>query len=160
VGHDGVIVEGNEHLSPSDEQFGSGLQRADSSHPWPLVACLAGGAVAYSSIAAGTTPFTVQADFVTALPLGVAVVLAVWSVRKCRRRGSTAGARIGRLWPWAALVVGVATLELIAYVLGFGGQRAAYPTLSSLYDQVANVPAVKAFAFLGWMALGWALVRA
>jgi hypothetical protein len=161
VGHDGVIVEGNGSISSSDEQFGTGGQRADSVHPWALLACLVAGAAGYSWIAAGTTPFSAPADFVTALPLGVALLLAAWGVRERRRTppDMVAAERSGRLWPWAALVAGVAALELMAYFLGLGGMRHAYPTTSSLYDQVANVRPVKAFLVFGWLAIGWALVR-
>jgi hypothetical protein len=161
VGHDGVIVEGNEHNSSSDERSGSGVQRADPVHPWAIPAFLVCGALAFAWIAAATTPFSVQADIVTAVPLGIALVLATWSVRKRRRRPPDRSAveRNGHLWPWAALVVAVATLELVAYILGLGAARDAYPTISSLYDQVSNVRAAKAILFFSWLALGWALVR-
>ncbi len=66
----------------------------------------------------------------------------------------------GALWPWAALIVAVATLELVAYLLGLGsGDRYADPTISSLYDQVARVRVAKAFLFSCWLALGWVLVQ-
>lgn len=120
---------------------------------------VAGAVVAgagYSYLAAGTTPFTTDADVVTAVPF--AVVGAVLVVGLRRRQGAAPAA--ARLWPWVAALGAVAAWELVTYAAGFPFGRHAFPTLSSLYDQAVRVRATKALCFAAWLALGFGLVRA
>jgi hypothetical protein len=146
--------------------------------PWPRIGLAvvdAGCALAYGWLAAETRPFTVGADVVTAVPLGL--FAAASGRRLAVRRASGAGeaapchppsvreegfgrfGRFGRFGPWTA-VLSVATIwELATYLAGFGAGRPDFPTLSSLYDMAARSHPAKALLFASWLALGWGLVR-
>ncbi|MGO9457886.1 MAG: hypothetical protein ACLP62_12720 [Acidimicrobiales bacterium] len=122
---------------------------------------LVAGAVAYAGLLASTTPFTLEADAVTAVALAAAV--AVLLVRLTRGRTLPAGAAAADVspggasaLPWVVLVAVVAVWELYCF---FGGPRPAHPTLSTVYDLAARWPAAKAVVVLAWLALGWELLR-
>ena len=132
--------------------------------------------VLYSWMAAITRPFTVPADVVTALPVaaGFALGLRATVARRAllARRAlvadeasldvpeARAGAGARRsMWPWVAALSLLGAWELAVYVAGLGHGRHAFPTLSSLYDEVTRWRAVKAALFAAWLALGWGLTR-
>lgn len=120
---------------------------------------VAAGAVAagvgYSYLAAGTTPFTTDADVVTGVPF--AAVGAVLVAGLVRRRPSAPAVR-KRLWPWMAALGALTLWELASYAAGFPFGRHAFPTLSSLYDSAVRVRGLKTLCFAGWLALGFGLV--
>ncbi|HAM00831.1 MAG TPA: hypothetical protein DCQ30_01165 [Acidimicrobiaceae bacterium] len=124
--------------------------------PEPLVAAgavIAGGGYCY--LAAGTSPFTTEADVVTAVPMaagGAALVAGL-----VRRGAAEPGAR-ARLWPWVAALGALALWELATYAAGFPFGRHAFPTVSSLYDEAARLRGLKALCFALWLALGFGLV--
>ena len=60
---------------------------------------------------------------------------------------------------WMAAIIVFGAYELFTYFAGFGSDRHAFPTLSSLYDSATSNQAAKAVIVLGWMALGWGLFR-
>jgi hypothetical protein len=124
-------------------------------------ATLVAVAIAYGWIAAGTRPFTVGADVLTAIPLSLAATWAVVGrsgVSWAPPAAATTRADAVRLWPWIAAIGLTALVELVAYFAGLGPHRYAYPTVSSLYDDLARFRAVKASLFAGWLALGWVIV--
>lgn len=138
---------------------GDGRTRSTSSlhriRHWLLV----GAAALYSWFAALTTPFTTSANVMTGAPLIVALVLAVLFAYRARsqpRGGAEATASRRALWPWWSIFGLIVAWELYCY---FELPRYAHPTISSLYDSASSVDAVKAALFLGWLALGWAIVR-
>ena len=121
--------------------------------------------VAYSWIAAGTTPFTWGADLLCAVafvPMAVAAFVSFRRMRQARRHGGefrALGEPYQALEPWL-LVVGLLILwELVTYFAGFGGHRDEFPTLSVLYNSAASLRPTKAVLFLLWLGLGWVLFR-
>ena len=136
---------------------------ADRSHRdwrrWLLVA----GALGYSLGAATTTPFTVAADVMTALPIAVLGVAAVWRWpwRPVVRRpaGARAGAGGARhpYRAWVVLAAAIVVWELVDYAAR--GSRGAHPTLSSMADAVDRFYVLKAALFFGWLCLGALIVR-
>ena len=119
-----------------------------------------GLAVAYSVTAAATTPFTWQADILTALPLGVlaAAVLVRSPLRSCPRPRAPAEGVRHPFAPWAGLLAAVVTWELVQYLSA--GSRASHPTLSSMADAVDRYVALKACVFFLWLCVGAAIIRA
>jgi hypothetical protein len=117
---------------------------------------LGAGAAAYALGAAATTPFTVPADVLTALPIALMTVLVVvrWPGRP-RPRPVPPGTH--PYLPWACFVVVVAAWELANYLAT--GLRATHPTLSSMADAVDRHYLLKALVFFGWLGLGAAVVR-
>jgi hypothetical protein len=120
-----------------------------------------GGAALYSWFAAGTTPFTRGANEMTALPLAMALLAAVLLGHVLRAQGTRerrAALPTGRrLWPWWAAIGLVGAWELFCYV---DLPRHEHPTFSSLYDSASRWQPLKAMLFFGWLAVGWAIVRA
>ena len=137
---------------------------------WRLV--VAGvAACGYAALASATTPFTVAADAVVAAPLALALAsLAGRALDARRATPSSGGLAPGQpdtaarrdvvvtrpSLPWISLVALVAAWEVVSFV---ALPRRDHPTLSSMYDAVSRWQAVKAILVLGWLALGWALVR-
>jgi hypothetical protein len=114
-------------------------------------------ALGYSFGAAATTPFTVAADVMTALPVAGLAVAAVWCwpwSPTVRRPG--AGPR-HPYRAWVALAAAIAVWELVAYAAR--GSRGAHPTLSSMADALDRFYVLKAAVFFGWLCLGALVVR-
>ena len=125
---------------------------------WLLVA----GALGYSFGAAATTPFTVAADVMTALPIAVLGVAAVWRWpwRPVVRRPAGAGRGVGARHPyraWVVLAAAIVVWELVDYAAR--GSRGAHPTLSSMADAVDRFYVLKTALFFGWLCLGALIVR-
>jgi hypothetical protein len=120
--------------------------------------------IGFALFASSTHPFTTAGDVVTAVPLGVALVVVVrqWSRPGARLRArAPRGVEIdapawGRRWiaPLATLVA-VAAWELYCFA---HLPRTAHPTLSSLIDMLDSTRAGKAVAIAAWLLLGWFLV--
>jgi hypothetical protein len=131
--------------------------------PSPVTVGLLLAAAAYAGWASTTTPFTLEGDVATAIPL-VVLVAAVLTQRLARDRGvpgplrrlDPPAATTGAAWPIPAALGGLLGWELYNY---FSLPRPLHPTVSSLYDSAAGADAWKAVIFLAWLALGWALVR-
>lgn len=70
--------------------------------------------------------------------------------------GGRAGARSGGYVVWIALILALGAWELNAL---FRSPRSMYPTLSSLADVGLGHHAVRAAAFVVWLAAGWVLAR-
>ncbi len=132
-------------------------------------------AAGLGAAAAVTTPFTPGAEATVAA--GFLVVLAALPLR--RVAGGSAGAgpdgspvpgdatkpdapvpRVGYRWGWRwALVVAPLLVTVAWELLCFAhGDRAAWPTLSSLLDDVDASPLGRGVACAAWLGLGWALV--
>ena len=128
-----------------------------------VVLALLAASAGYALAAATTTPFTWAADVMTAIPIAVAAVLAavLWPARP---DGSAGSAQEGRRRPWdpslgwLILLVAVVGWELAEYL--WRGSRNAHPTLSSMADAVDAHAFGKAVAFMAWLWLGAAIVRA
>jgi hypothetical protein len=108
-------------------------------------------AAAYALGAAATTPFSWQADLLTAVPLALLVVAAVarWPAHP-HPRPVAAGTH--PYLPWLALAAVVVAWELANYLAH--GSRAAHPTLSSMADAVDHHYLPKALMFFAWLCLG------
>jgi hypothetical protein len=121
-------------------------------------------AAGYSWFAAGTKPFTVAADTVTAIAFAAMAAVMARSLRSGERAESSGApapsghaseaASRSRLFPWAAAVAALIAWELVTY---FVNNRQGFPTLSSLYDLAARWQSVKAVVFFCWLSLGGAL---
>jgi len=130
--------------------------------------------VGLSTAAAATTPFTPGAE--ATVVAGFLAVLAALPLRTSAGVGAvvehdvtagtagTAGAAgptedgPGRGWRWVVVVaplVAVAAWELLCFA---HGDRAAWPTLSSLLDDVDGSPLGRAATCAVWLGLGWTLV--
>jgi hypothetical protein len=117
----------------------------------------------YALGAAATTSFTWAADVLTAIPIGAVAVLAVlrWPAHPDRSAGLVAegGPRPRHpLLGWVILLAVVVGWELVEYLRR--GSRSAHPTLSSMADAFDAHFFLKAAAFLAWLWLGAAIVRA
>jgi len=117
-------------------------------------------AALYSWFAALTTPFTTAANVMTGVPLIVALLLALLFAYRNRTSELSAQSRSRptghRLWPWRSIFALIVAWELFCY---FELPRYAHPTVSSLYDSASRLHPLKSALFLGWLALGWAIVR-
>jgi hypothetical protein len=118
------------------------------------------GAVAYALGAAATTPFTLAADVMTALPIALALVVAIarWPARPDRSTVLDAEQSRHPYVGWVVLFAAVVGWELVEYLVR--GSRAAHPTLSSMLDAFNRHYVAKSFSFFVWLCLGAAIVRA
>jgi hypothetical protein len=115
------------------------------------------GGVAYALGAATTTPFTLPADVMVAVPLVALAVLVVvrWPRSTKALRPSRAPSGHPNLG-WGILLAVFSGWELFNYLVH--GSRANHPTLSSMTDAVDRYYALKVLLFLAWLALGWMMV--
>jgi hypothetical protein len=125
---------------------------------WLLVA----GAIGYSFGAAATTPFTVAADVMTALPIALLGVAAVWRWpwRPVVWRPAAGAAATEARHPyraWVVLAAAIVVWELVDYAAR--GSRGAHPTLSSMADALDRFYVLKAALFFGWLSLGALVVQ-
>jgi hypothetical protein len=114
-------------------------------------------ALGYSFGAAATTPFTKAADVVTAVPIVVLAVAAVW---RWPWRPVVSRAPAGSRHPyraWLLLGAAIVVWELVDYAAR--GSRAAHPTLSSMADAVDRFYLLKTALFFGWLCFGALIVR-
>jgi hypothetical protein len=140
-------------LAPTREDSKRSVHRASF---WVAV----GAAALYSWFAALTTPFTFGANVMTGIPLIAAALAAMWFGHIARIHGSERSTPqpTGRsLWPWWVSLGVVGAWELFCYLRL---PRFDHPTFSSLYDSASRIQPLKAALYLGWLALGWAIVRA
>ncbi|MGP0031725.1 MAG: hypothetical protein ACLPVF_14605 [Acidimicrobiales bacterium] len=129
-----------------------------------LLIALAVAGLAAAVAASFTHPFTPGADVVTAIPLGIAVVVLA---RRRHADGRPAldphpappatGSVPAHRWAsvWLALATAIVGWELYCYL---SAPRSAHPTLSVLINMLEATPTGKALAFFLWLALGWYLV--
>ena len=127
-----------------------------------LTASVVALTVAYALGAAATTPFSVAADVVTAIPIVLFAVAAVvcWPLHP--QPGplpvpGAAGTRGHPYLPWVTLTAVVVAWELVEYLAP--GSRGAHPTLSSMADAVDRIFVLKALVFFGWIWLCVLIVR-
>jgi hypothetical protein len=128
-----------------------------------LVVVLSVATAGYALGAAATTPFTWAANVMTAIPIAVVGVLAVlrWPAHPDGPAGFVDDARPRPKRPylgWVVLLAVVVGWELVEYLRR--GSRNAHPTLSSMADAFDAHYFLKAVAFLAWVWLGVAIVRA
>jgi hypothetical protein len=131
----------------------------------PAAAALLAGGCAYALVEAATTPFTVAADVITGgALLGMAVlVIRCWPLHASARtvRGvrtvRTVRGVPGPYLPWLVFVIVFVAWELFNYVVP--GSRADHPTFSSITDAMDRFYGLKALLILGWLALGWSIIR-
>src|SRR5262249_28663298 len=111
-------------------------------------------ALAYAWWVSGLRPFTGPVQLAIVVPGVVVVVLAAVTTRKRgpdRARLPTAGSAA-----WVVLGVVVVGWQLFNF---FHGDRSVHPTPSSLMDEVDAHRTLRTIVFVGWLALGWDLVR-
>lgn len=119
-----------------------------------------GVAAAYSAAAVAAEPRTLYTSVFTAIP-GFAAIL--YAVRKGWHRTKRPGrpvhvdpAVLFGLAVWGLLIALFAAWVLATF---FSHPRSTYPTLSSLMNTVFENYSLRAAGFLGWLALGWYMVR-
>jgi hypothetical protein len=119
------------------------------------VALLALGA-AYSLVAAATTPFTWQADLMTALPIAALAAGAVvcWPAHPTKAADPS---HAHPYRPWLIAVAAVVAWELLSELLP--GSRGNHPTLSSMLNAVDRDYGLKFLMFFGWLSLAWAVIK-
>ncbi len=109
------------------------------------------GLASYCWWASGLRPFSAPAYLAVGLPVGLALAaLAAGG----RRRRAVEGVRPG--WPWAVPVLLAAGLEGAA--LALGGKDRAFPSLSTVLDQLLRWQGLRAVLFALWLLLGALLV--
>jgi ABC-type dipeptide/oligopeptide/nickel transport system permease subunit len=121
----------------------------------------------YALGAAATTPFSVAADVVTAVPILLLAVAAVvcWPLHPQHPSPPPAAGPAGAgrhhhqhpFRPWVAVTAAVAVWELVEYLAP--GSRGAHPTLSSMADAVDRIFVLKALVFFGWIWLCILILR-
>jgi hypothetical protein len=129
--------------------------------PLAVVAAAVGG---YCWVTAGTTPFSWQADLLTALALaGLVVVVALQASHRDAtvphvydRVVASGPPALAALVPWFVVLGALVAFELWNFV---AGPRSTYLTVSSIYDDLARSQGTRALCVLAWLALGWHLVR-
>ena len=128
----------------------------------PVVLGLA--AAVLTVLASFTSPFTLGAEAITALPLSAGLAVLVLRLRPARRSRRTdrpehdiAPPEPLHRWAlvWLGLVVATVGWELYCYL---NTPRSAHPTMSGLIDMLDARPIGKFVAFSLWLALGWVLV--
>ena len=117
----------------------------------------------YALGAAATTPFTLAANVVTGLAIGVVTVLAVvlwpWRPERVGVLVSEEGPRPRHPYRgWLVLLAVVIGWEVVEYL--WRGSRSDHPTLSSMVDALDAHYGAKAVVFFAWLWLGLAIVRA
>jgi hypothetical protein len=126
-------------------------------------AILLAGGVGYSLIAASTSPFTLPADVLTGLAIVAMAVLVIvrWPLRPRRARAADTAVATDHPYrpylPWFGLLIAFVVWELFNYLVH--GTRADHPTFSSITDAIDRFYLLKTLMFLGWLALGWVILR-
>jgi hypothetical protein len=122
-----------------------------------LVIIALGGAVAWSWFASGVRTFTHPAEVLTFIP-GAAVLLITLLPSSRLPEPGVARARYRRwsVLPWVALVAAIVGWELFQL---FSQPRSDHPTLSSMLNTLLSTHPSRFLGYLGWLALGWLLVR-
>lgn len=128
---------------------------------WLAVVAVVATAV-YAWFASATTPFTVPADVMTAVPLlGMVVVVALQHIGGAghvwRRLPADRPPDGGTAVPWIVLLVLLAVPEGASLLVA--GPRSSHPTISSIADTVFRWHAVKASVYFLWLWLCWYVVR-
>jgi hypothetical protein len=128
----------------------------------PVVLGLA--AAVLTVLASFTSPFTLGAEAITALPLSAGLAALVLRLRPAQRSCGTDRSQHDVAPPeplhrwalvWLGLVVATVGWELYCYL---NTPRSSHPTLSGLIDMLDARPIGKFVAFSLWLALGWVLV--
>jgi len=113
-------------------------------------------AVCWSWFASGVRTFTRPAEVLTFIP---ALAVLVLTVRPSARflAGRTRPRPGWRTFlPWVAGVAALVAWELSEL---FSKPRQAHPTLSSIINDLLSTHPSRFLGFLGWLVLGWLLVR-
>jgi hypothetical protein len=121
--------------------------------------------VGYAVAAASTTPFTWTADLMTAIPIAaVSIGAAVrWPAHPEKDAALVDDDEVGPraahpYLGWVVLLAVIVGWELAEYL--WRGSRSAHPTLSSMADAFDANSIGKTVAFIAWLWLGVAIVRA
>lgn len=118
------------------------------------------GIAAYSAVAVAGEPWTLYSSIFTAIP---GLALAWFAVRRGWHRFGTerrplcvdAVGALG-LMIWTLLIVLLAVWVLATF---YSHPRSTYPTLSYLMNIAFENYALRVGGFVGWLAMGWYLLR-
>lgn len=121
---------------------------------------LGAGVVAYSAAAVATEPWTLYTSIFTAIP-GMVVAWYAYRLGWHRIGGDPPPFYVDALGAlglmiWTLLITLLATWVLAIF---FSHPRSTYPTLSHLMNIVFENYALRVGGFMGWLALGWYLLR-
>jgi hypothetical protein len=122
----------------------------------PAAIALLVAAVCWSWFASGVRTFTHPAEVLTYLPILVVLALTL------RPRAAPSGIRSGPRPTWRSVMPWVAAIALlVGWELSelFSQPRQAHPTLSSITNTLLSTHPSRFLGFLGWLALGWLMVR-
>lgn len=112
--------------------------------------------MSYAWLAAGTESFTAPAEALTAgafAAVGAVAVTLRWREGSLVRADERTG-RSGSVTAWIVVLGALLVWELVTYL---EQNRSVFPTLSSLYDEMATARPGKAAVFLAWLILGYVL---
>jgi hypothetical protein len=111
-------------------------------------------AIGLAAAASFTKPFSNGADVVVAIPVVAMVIAQIVLIVGRRRfpRAERVPSPRKAFVAWIAVAAAVIAVELYTYL---GHPRSAYPTLSSLSDELSHWRVAKAGLFVAWLALGW-----
>lgn len=117
-------------------------------------------ATAYAAVAVAKAPWTLYSSIFTAIPGLVALAYAVHRGWHRTRRPAPPvqmeALEVFGMMIWALLV---AVLTVWVLAIFFSHPRSIYPTLSHLMNMWFENYAIRTGAFVGWLGLGWYLVR-
>ncbi len=133
-------------------------QRHAEPQAWLRPAAVAGltAAVCWSWLASGVRTFTHPAEVLTYLPILAVLALTL------RPRAAPSGMRSEPRPTWRSVMPWVAAVALlVGWELSelFSQPRQAHPTLSSITNTLLSTHPSRFLGFLGWLALGWLMVR-
>lgn len=112
------------------------------------------GAGVYCWWATGRRSFTESSYLAVAIP--VLVALGFLGRRLARRPSGQPGEE-GSFWPWAVVALAALVLEVVSLVMG--GKSRAFPSLSTLVDQLLAWHAARAVMFGLWLSGGALILR-
>ena len=117
-------------------------------------------ALGYSAVAVAAAPWTLYSAVFTAVA-GIALLWYSLTRGWHRTRSETPALDLGEGDRWALVVWAVLFTALGGWILAvhFSSPREQYPTLSYLMNGWFEDYPVRVCGFLGWLALGWWLVR-
>jgi hypothetical protein len=127
---------------------------------WRLATGVLLAGVAYAVLASFTTPFTLGADVVTALPIGLAAVVFGLRMRWPKRSQGVPTEPAASTGRWSLVWLGMTGLVLGWELFVYSQMpRHLHPTLSALIDTVDDSHLGKTLLFGLWLLLGWYLVQ-
>lgn len=113
-------------------------------------------AACWAWFASGVRTFTRPAEVLTFIPALAVLLLTVRPSARFPAGRTSPRPGWRKLLPWVAAVAALVGWELSEL---FAKPRQAHPTLSSIINDLLSTHPSRFLGFLGWLVLGWLLVR-